>query len=405
MKIRSITCFANPNADDFAETLGTFNKLTVFCREEFGKQGWEVQTTRLATVPFGSYTEPKTTVKKIAALEKSAAGQGFTYLAIGPARVTHPEEYVLIPEILKATQNVFCSGMMTHPKRGISGAAVKACAKVITDCAAITPDGFTNLHFCAMSHVRPFTPFFPASYSYNREPAFALAMQCADAAVDAFQQAADTTQGSRNLVERLNAAAESLQPIAKAAEKKFGISFKGFDFSLAPFPEDWCSLGKAFEGLGVPAIGYLGTLTAAALLADALDQGKWKRTGYNGLMMPVLEDSTLAARSEEAQFTIKDLLLYSAVCGTGLDTVPLPGDVSAEMLEPLLLDICALSLRLDKPLTARLMPVPGLKSGDQTFFDFDFFKNGRIMDLPVRALGGVLTSSVWLEMEKRERLS
>ena len=61
---------------------------------------------------------------------------------------------------------------------------------------------------------------------------------------------------------------------------------------------------------------------------------------------------------------MKDLLLYSAVCGTGLDTVPLPGDVTADQLYALLLDLAFLSQRLDKPLTARLMPVPGKKAGD-----------------------------------------
>jgi hypothetical protein len=145
----------------------------------------------------------------------------------------------------------------------------------------------------------------------------------------------------------------------------------------------------------------MGSLTAAAILADALDRGAWQRTGYNGLMLPMLEDSILAARTETTQFTIKDLLLFSAVCGTGLDTVPLPGDISAEMITPLLLDISALSLRLSKPLTARLMPVPGLKSGEKTFFDFDFFENGQIMDLPAAALSKALASSEWIDIKKR----
>jgi uncharacterized protein (UPF0210 family) len=405
MKIRSITCFCNPNTKEFLTTLDTFTQLREYIKAEIQKAGWEMQSTRLATVPFGMYTEPKTFVRKIVDLEKTAEERDFTYLAIGPARLSHLEEFPQIPEILKATRNVFCSGIMTHQNRGISVAAVKACAKVITDSAKITPDGFANLRFCAMSHVRPFTPFFPGSYSYNHEPAFAAAMQCADAAIAAFEHAKDASEGSRNLVEALNTAAETLQPIFKSAEKKFGIPFKGFDFSLAPFPEDWCSLGQAFEKMGIPAIGYMGSLTAAALLTNALDQGNWKRIGYNGLMMPVLEDSILAARTENSHFTIKDLLLYSAVCGTGLDTVPLPGDVTTEMIEPLLMDISALSLRLNKPLTARLMPVPGLKSGDKTFFDFDFFQNGQIMNLPAKALSHVFTSSEWLEMKERERKS
>jgi len=402
VKIRSITCFCNPFAAGFKDTLNSFVKLSTFCKNEYEKIGWEVQTVRLATVPFGQFSQPDTAVQKAMELEKQAADNGFNYLSIGPARISQPDEYTIIPEILSATQNTFASGILTHHVRGISTSAVHACAKIIHQAGTISPDGFTNLRFCAMSHVKPFTPFFPAAYSYGCEPAFALAIQAADAALTALDDAQDAADGCRKLVIGLNSAAKDLMMISKKAEWRFGIPFKGFDFSLAPFPEEWCSLGKALEKLGVPAVGYMGSLTAAALLADTLDRGSWLRTGFNGLMLPVLEDSTLAARSESGQFTIKDLLLYSAVCGTGLDTVPLPGDLSAEMIEPLLMDLSALSLRLHKPLTARLMPVPGLKASDKTAFDFDFFKNGKIMDYPVQALSGLLTSSDWLEIRKRE---
>ena len=405
MKIRSITCFCNPNQPEFNETIDSLVQLQQYCKNEFEKIGWEVQSTRLATIPFGQYTVPETAVPVIVELEKLAEEKGFSYLSVGPARLTHLDEYALIPDILAGTKNVFCSGFLTHHHRGISVEAARACAKVITDSANITPDGFANLRFCAISHVKPFTPFFPASYSYGCEPAFALAIQCADAALEAFEDARNTTEGVQKLVNSLNTAAEVLFPILKKAEMKFQVPFKGFDFSLAPFPEEWCSLGKAFEKLGVPSIGYMGSLTAAAILADAIDRGSWRRTGYNGLMLPVLEDSTLAARSQNTTFTVKDLLMFSAVCGTGLDTVPLPGDISAEMIEPLLLDISALSLRLNKPLTARLMPVPGLKSGDKTVFDFGFFKNGQIMDFPAAALTNPMKSSRWLQIRKREQLS
>ena len=402
MKIRSITCFCNPASDNFRSDLDRLCQVVDHCQAGFEKAGWEVQTARLATTPFGSFTQPKTAVKQIRELEKLAKDKCFTYLSVGPARISHPEEYELIPDILAASEDVFCSGFLTHHHRGISVKAAQACANVIVNSADINPDGFANLHFCAISNVKPFTPFFPASYSYGTEPAFALAIECADAALNALENAQTTSEGCEKLLDTLNAAADELFPIAKEAQMAFNIDFKGFDFSLAPFPEDWCSLGSAFEKLGVPSIGYIGSVTAAALLANTLDQGSWRRTGYNGLMLPVLEDSILAARSGNPHFTIKDLLLYSAVCGTGLDTVPLPGDISAEKIVPLLMDISTLSLRLHKPLTARLMPVPGLKSGDKTTFDFGFFKNGNIMDYPAAALNAPMASSEWIEVFRRE---
>ena len=102
---------------------------------------------------------------------------------------------------------------------------------------------------------------------------------------------------------------------------------------------------------------------------------------FSGLLMPVLEDAILAKRAAEGILTVKDLLLYSAVCGTGLDTIPLAGDISVEQISALLLDLSTLAMRLDKPLTARLMPVPGKKVGDMTTFDFGYFTNSRVMHL------------------------
>ena len=100
--------------------------------------------------------------------------------------------------------------------------------------------------------------------------------------------------------------------------------FAGIDFSLAPFPDESRSIGRAIEELGVDCFGVPGTLFAASLVTDCLRRACYPRCGFNGLMIPVLEDSTLALRGREGRFSVNDLLLYSAVCGTGLDTVPFP---------------------------------------------------------------------------------
>jgi len=355
----------------------------------------------LATVPFGTYTTPDSAIHVIQSLETSACDHGFNYVSVGPARINHPEEYELIPKILSATSNVFSTGILTHRHKGISSAAVKACADIITQASTITPDGFTNLRFCAMSNVPTFTPFFPAAYSHGPWPAFALAIEAADAAVDAFKSAKKIAEGKDIMLANLHRAEKELTAVITKADIQLELPFKGFDFSLAPYPEDCCSLAQAMENLGVDRIGTIGSLAAAAILAQTLDSGRWLKAGFNGLMLPVLEDSILATRSVEGSYSIKDLLMYSAVCGTGLDTVPLPGDITTDEIEPLLMDIAALSLRLDKPLTARLMPVPGLKSGEMTRFDFDFFKNGKILDYPAARLGGALSASKWIEIQSR----
>jgi uncharacterized protein (UPF0210 family) len=52
------------------------------------------------------------------------------------------------------------------------------------------------------------------------------------------------------------------------------------------------------------------------------------------------------------------MLAYSAVCGTGLDTIPLPGDASQEQLEKMIGDMATLAVKLHKPLSARLFQWP-----------------------------------------------
>jgi uncharacterized protein (UPF0210 family) len=145
-----------------------------------------------------------------------------------------------------------------------------------------------------------------------------------------------------------------------------------------------------------------GSLAAAAILADALDKADFPRVGFSGLLFAQLEDSILAARAVQGHLTVKDLLMYSAVCGTGLDTVPLPGEITPEELTPLLLDLAALAMRLDKPLTARLMPVPGKKAGEATSFDFPFFANSRVMPLQSQPLKGHLAGGESFSVEARK---
>jgi uncharacterized protein (UPF0210 family) len=99
-------------------------------------------------------------------------------------------------------------------------------------------------------------------------------------------------------------------------------------------------------------------------------------------MLPVLEDTVIAQRWSEGRLTMDELLAYSAVCGTGLDTIPLPGDITEEQLARILGDVASLSVKWHKPLSARLQPAPGRKAGDMTEFDDPFLVNAKIQPLP-----------------------
>jgi uncharacterized protein (UPF0210 family) len=96
----------------------------------------------------------------------------------------------------------------------------------------------------------------------------------------------------------------------------------------------------------------------------------------------VLEDEVLAQRWAEGRISLDSLLAYSAVCGTGLDTIPLPGNVTEEQLARILGDVASLAVKWRKALSARLLPVGGKKPGDRTEFDDPFLVNTVLQPLP-----------------------
>lgn len=98
-------------------------------------------------------------------------------------------------------------------------------------------------------------------------------------------------------------------------------------------------------------------------------------------MLPILEDSRLAQRWSEGRISIDSLLSYSAVCGTGLDTLPLPGDISVQQLSLIIGDMASLAVKWHKPLSARLFPVEGKGPGDKTDLEGQYLVNATIQPL------------------------
>ena len=407
MKIRSITYFINPGWPLDENKFQSASRFLNEAKSAFESESYEVQTMRLATVPFPQLLENKIeeTPKLAEAIESLMSSIGVEYASLGPAFPNGPGSYEIIPEAIAQTENVFFSGVMADNHNGISLEAVRACAKVIVRCAPFTPDGFANLRFAALANVLPGAPFFPAAYHQGDRPAFALATEAADLAVKVFKDSKSINEGREALVASLESHGGTLASVARKLQFRFGTQFGGIDFSLAPFPTDEQSLGKAVEVMGIPKVGLHGSLAAASILTEAVDRANFPHTGFNGFMQPVLEDAVLAKRAAEGTLTIKDLLLYSAVCGTGLDTVPLPGNVTADQIAALLLDLSALALRLDKPLTARLMPIPGKKAGDPAGFDFAFFANSKVMALEAEKLGGVFSRNELFQLRPHKSQS
>lgn len=401
MNVRALTGFLDPGWPVDPERMGLMAEALKACRMAVETAGYETQTLRLATpppsemsVPVSPPDRPEFAVK----LEAECFVHGIDYAAIGPALPDEPAGYTVIPDILGASDIVFSSGMLADPESGLSFHAALACGQVMQTASTISEDGFANLRFAALANVGSGAPFFPAAYHQRGTPGIAVATEAAEEAVDVIASATSLDMARRHLLERIedqaNALAGALEPVCQA----HGMRFLGVDYSLAPFPERARSLGTAFLEMGLPNFGAAGSVFAAAFLADTLDRASFQRTGFCGLFFPVLEDAILAKRTEEGALTVNDLLLYSTLCGTGLDTLPLPGDISAEQMAAILLDLGTLALRHNKPLTARLMPIPGKKTGDPVHYDFPYFADGKVLGVNAHELGGILDTAATVDI-------
>ena len=398
MNIRSLTVGA-ALPDDVGERTALIERLGTFAgtgKAALEAAGFTVQTTRLSTQPLERWAPPGDALMPVVADVGSACvAAGLDYCSLGTIQAASGDEVVAdlmeaLPGLLLAVGKCFGSIQVGERRDGsgvISLEAVRASARAIRALADGTLDGFANLRFAAAANCPPHVPFFPASYYVEDEqnsggPEFGLALEAADLAVRAFEGARSHEEARGNLLALLADEGGMLAESCAAFGADAGYRFTGLDISMAPYPAPDRSIGRALEMLAGGPLGGPGTLAAAAFFTSVLRdaRGLLPTVGYSGLMLPVLEDQTLADRASEGHVTLDTLLLMSAVCGLGLDTVPLAGDISLRQLERIVLDMAALAVRLDKPLTARLLPVPGKSAGEPAEWpDFPYFAKGKVM--------------------------
>jgi len=381
VKVRSVTVGADLGAGPDPDRLKSAPEFLGAVRRRLARAGHQVQTTRLALPPYTR--DPERLVDFGRRLEEVAAYLGFDYASVGPVAAGEGTARA-VAHLLAATERVFAAVEIAR-NGAVDLAAVDVAARVVRAVAARTEAGFGNLRFAALANCPPGIPFLPAAYHDGGTPAVSVALEAADLAVETFE-------GDGPLEAKLGAWEGALRQAAARITRRvrplaagLGWRYLGVDLTPAPFPETSVSVGEALERLGGGEVGGPGTLFLSAAVAGRLRRLRVRKAGFSGLMLPILEDNVLARRFAEGKLPLAAVLACSAVCGTGLDVVPLPEDVSEAELRAILLDVAALSAVLRKPLTARLMPVPGLKPGGEVRFDFPYFAAARLPVLPLAA--------------------
>ena len=353
--------------------------------------GAPVRTLRFTLPPLGPEHENRAAIGSLmGTASRLAEASGLRWFCLpldfgvpGPRK----ERLAAVLAGLQAHRRMFVNCMIERDS-GVHGEAVHDVARLILDVSRQSNNGFDNFRVGASSQCPPHAPFFPASRHVGEAPAFSFALETTPVALASLRgldARATLTERRDALVASLAETLGTAEALGLALERESGVAYKGLDASFAPFPDGSASVAALVEAFGGSPVGSAGTLFVTAALTDllraALRRSGATPAGYNGVMYSILEDDRLAAENARRRLSIDALLSYAAVCGCGLDMLPLPGAAAPEDIAALILDVAGLSTRLKKPLALRVLPVPGKAVNEFTAYNLDFLCDSRVMDL------------------------
>jgi uncharacterized protein len=384
-KVRAITGFVRLERSQYEQQIaGTLSVLRKV-QSEFEAAGYQVESVRITTQPLAELLTGLSDQDASAflnALDDLSAKQNFL-VNVGPAMMRDsddPKTIRLLAQALSALPHIAASSIVAADD-GLHWKVIRETAALVRYVSEHSSHSQGNFNFTATAMLAPYSPFFPGSYHSGAGKQFSIGFEGANVVQEVFAQThGNMSAATEALTRELTRHAQVADGIGKRVETATGWKYMGVDPTPAPLAD--VSIGAAVEAYTGQKFGSSGTLSAVLIITSAVKAVRANQIGYSGLMVPIMEDKRLAQRWAEGAYDIDSLLAYSAVCGTGLDTVPLPGDVSEEQLQKILGDVASLAWKWHKPLSARLLPVQGKKAGDRTEFDDPYLFNTTIRPLP-----------------------
>ncbi len=376
--VRAITAFVRLDRANYVKQIDDAMVVLNSAKAEFAKRGYQTQTVRIVTQPLAELVQGLSEARALEflkAFDELSVKKGFAP-NVGPATLHDSDEPGTMRLLAKALETLthINSSAVIADEQGIHWKAIAESAKLVRHLTDHTARSQGNFQFAATAMLKPLGPFYPGAYHLGAGKQFALGFEGANIVQQVFADThGDFDASVAELTRQLTIHARVGEEVGNAVAASSGWEFAGVDPTPAPLGD--ASIGDAIEKFTGEKFGANGTMTAALAITSAVKAVKVKQVGYAGLMLPVMEDKRLAQRWAEHSYEIDSLLAYSAVCGTGLDTVPLPGDVSQARLEKIFGDVAALAWKWHKPLSARLQPVKDKKTGDTTDFDSQYLFN------------------------------
>jgi uncharacterized protein (UPF0210 family) len=384
-KVRAITAFVRLDRNTWKKQIGEALVVLRKVQSGFEASGYDVESLRIVTQPLGELVaglSEDESMSYLAQLDALSVKENFLP-NVGPGMIHEtddPASMRVLERALSTLPNIEASTIIAGDD-GIHWKTIRRTAELVKYVAEHSPRSQGTFNFTATAMLKPLGPFYPGAYHTGTGRQFSIGFEGAGLVEDVFaRDRGNAEAATSDLTAALTKHAKVAESIGNNVAGETGWSFVGVDPTPAPMGD--VSIGRAIESYTGARFGSSGTLTAARIITTAVKAVPVKQIGYSGLMVPVMEDKVLAQRWAESTYNLDSLLAYSAVCGTGLDTVPLPGDISMEQMERIYSDVASLALKWNKPLSARLQPVPGKKAGQMTEYKDSLLFNTVIHDAP-----------------------
>jgi uncharacterized protein (UPF0210 family) len=383
--VRAITAFVSLEPASLDRQIAAALMVLRAAEDDFARRGYKTETLRIVTQPLGELVSGQSdedALRLLKALDDLSAKEGFIP-SVGPAMMRDsddPRVMRLLERALSTLPNLQGNSIIAA-EDGIHWNVIRESAALVRYLTDHSPQSQGNFSFTATAMLKPYGPFYPGTYHTGAGKQFSIGFEGANVVQEVFARThGDFDASVAELTKQLTVHAKVGESVGTQLGASTGWAFMGVDPTPAPLGD--VSIGAAIETYTGAKFGSSGTMTAALIITTAVKAVPVKQVGYSGLMVPVMEDKVLARRWAEGTITTDSLLAYSAVCGTGLDTIPYPGNIGVDQLVRIFGDVASLAWKWKKPLSARLQPVAGKNPGDQTAFSSRFLFNTTLHELP-----------------------
>lgn len=383
---------AHPNIENFCRNV--YDKITKSA-EFLVKTGEDIEAQygipiihkRISVTPIAIAAEACKTdsyVPVAEALDKAAKEVGVNFIGGFSALVekgfTNGDKILInsIPQAL-ATTDVVCSSVnLGSTKAGINMDCVRQMGEIIKRTAELTrdQDALGCAKLVVFANAPGDNPFMAGAFHGVSEADAVISVGVSGPGVVKYALESVRSESFEVLCETIKRTAFKItrvgQLVAKEASARLNIPFGIIDLSLAPTPAIGDSVADILKEIGLEHPGAPGTTAALALLNDQVKKGGIMASSYvgglSGAFIPVSEDQGMIDAVEAGALTIEKLEAMTCVCSVGLDMIAIPGDTPATTISGVIADEAAIGMINQKTTAVRVIPVVGMKVGDNVDF-------------------------------------